>query len=62
MDEATEKRKDLRWARILVKFNTELPVSIKIGCGGRIFEVPIWAETTVFCIPWRRYGGDGGGS
>lgn len=54
-DEATEKRLDLSWARILVRFQTEMPAKINVGIGGRVYEVPIWAETTAFCRPWRRY-------
>lgn len=44
IDENTEYRKDLRWARILVHYKRNMPASVRIGVGGRIFEAPIWVE------------------
>lgn len=61
IDKATESRNDLRWARILVRFSNKIPACVRIGVDGRIFEVPIWAETTTFCRPWRNSGGFLGG-
>lgn len=49
VDENTELRRDLRWARILVHFRGEMPASVKIGVGEHVFRVPIWAETTAYC-------------
>lgn len=57
VDEATEQRTDLRWARILVRFNERTPACIRIGVGGKIFSVPIWVETTAFCLPWSNHNG-----
>lgn len=41
VDEFKEARRDLRWARILVKYSNKMPVCVKIGVGSRIFIVPI---------------------
>lgn len=56
IDEATETRRDLRWAKILVHYSSSLPACVRIGVGSRIFEIPIWAETAAFCR-YRKKGG-----
>lgn len=45
-----------------MRFSIAIPATVSIGVGGRMFVIPIWAEATSFCRPWRRNEGDGGGS
>lgn len=59
VDDTTEQRRDLRWARILVRFKEEMPASVRIGIGSRIFAVPIWVESTTFSRQWLLHGGFG---
>ena len=45
LDKNTEQRKDLRWARILVKKDrTEKPSSANLLAGARSYELQIWWE------------------
>lgn len=59
IDDATKKRTDLRWARILVRYRENMPACICIGVGRYLFSIPIWAETTAFCQYRRSFGGNG---
>lgn len=53
-------RRELRWARILVQYKEALPACVRIGVGGHVFSVPIWAETTAFCQVRDHFNGVGG--
>ena len=45
MDKATTHRKDLRWARILVKNScSRKPSSVNMLAGARSYELQIWWE------------------
>lgn len=45
VDEVTEHKQNLRWARILVQYKEDVPACVHIGLGNKIFAIPIWVES-----------------